>query len=321
MKIVMLDGYTLNPGDISWEPVARLGELVIHDRTPPQHLIERARDAEILLTNKVPIDAAAFTQLPRLKLICVTATGYNIIDVDAARSHGVLVANVPEYSTHSVAQFAFALLLELCNHVGTHDVAVRSGEWINAIDWTFRKTPLIDLAGRTMGIVGFGRIGQKVAQIARGFDMHIIATRSSRAAAADASIRFGDIPEVFAAADVVSLHVPQTAQTTSMVNRDLLRSMKRSAFLINTSRGGLIKEQDLADALREGVIAGAALDVLCHEPMRSDNPLRHAPNCIITPHIAWSSMEARQRLMQMTADNIAGYVSGSPINIVNPSSR
>jgi glycerate dehydrogenase len=318
MRIVMLDGHTLNPGDLSWEPIGRIGQLIVHDRTPPALLLERARNAEILLTNKVPIDAQALAQLSTLKLICVTATGYNIIDVDAAREHGILVCNVPEYSTGSVAQFVFALLLELCNRVGTHDAAVHDGQWVDSVDWTFRKTALLDLAGRTIGIVGFGRIGQKVAHIARAFDMQVMATSTPRTRQQDhPTVRFADIAQVFTAADVVSLHVPQTPQTTGMVNRALLRSMKQGAFLINTARGGLINEPDLAEALHEGVIAGAALDVLAHEPMRPDDPLRHAPNCIITPHIAWSSIEARQRLMQMTVDNINAYLWGHPINVVN----
>jgi glycerate dehydrogenase len=316
--IVVLDGHTLNPGDNPWTPVSNLGSLTVYDRTAESEILPRAADAEILLTNKTPLTAETIGQLGRLKFIAVLATGYNIVDVQAARKRGIAVSNVPEYGTDSVAQFAFALLLELCHHVALHDAAVKAGEWTNNIDWSFWKTPLIELVGKKMGIVGFGRIGRRVGELAHAFKMEVLAFDPVHAAEPSyRPFRWCELEEAFAEVDVITLHSPQTAENAGMVNRALLRRMKPQAFLINASRGGLVVEKDLADALNDGIIAGAALDVVSTEPIRGDNPLLTARNCIITPHIAWAALAARQRIMQTAAGNVAAFLAGKPTNVVN----
>ncbi|MCC7350650.1 MAG: D-2-hydroxyacid dehydrogenase [Phycisphaerales bacterium] len=314
MKIVVLDGYTLNPGDNPWESLQALGEVVIHDRTLPGQIVERSADAQVVLTNKVPLSAATLAQLPKLKLIAVMATGYNIVDIHAARQQGVVVCNVPTYSTESVAQFTFALLLELCHRVGAHDALVHEGAWTRSADFCFWRHPLIELSGRTMGIVGFGRIGRRVGQIAEAFGMKVLAGSASGSPVRADRV---SLERLFAESDVVSLHCPQTPANAGFVNRELLKVMKPSALLINTARGGLIHEQDLAEALNANRLGGAAVDVVSAEPMRADNPLLGAKNCIITPHIAWATLSARQRLMETTVRNVEGFMSGRPENVVN----
>jgi len=313
MKLVVLDGYTLNPGDNPWDALAALGQLTVYDRTPPEQIVPRAHDADIVLTNKTPLTAATLAQLPKLRFISVLATGQNIIDGAAARARGVPISNVPEYGTDSVAQHAFALLLELCHHVGAHDAAVKTGEWTRSPDFCFWKAPPIELAGLTMGIVGYGRIGRRVGALAQAFGMRlIVATRTP-----PRDVESRSIAELFADADVVSLHCALTADNARFVDCALLGRMKRSAVLINTARGGLIDEPALAEALNAGTLAGAAVDVVSVEPMRPDNPLLHARNCIITPHIAWSSLAARRRLMAATVRNVQAFLTGRPINVVN----
>jgi glycerate dehydrogenase len=318
MKVVVLDGYTLNPGDNPWDELARLGELTVFDRTPPDQIVARAADAQVVLTNKTLLAATTLAQLPRLRFIAVLATGYNVVDGAAARVRGIPVSNVPEYGTQSVAQHVFALLLELCHHVGLHDSAVKAGEWTRSVDFCFWKTPPIELSGQTMGIVGLGRIGRRVGTLAHAFGMNVLAAGGTRRD--DPGYRpfaWSTIPELFAAADVISLHCPLTVDNAGFVNRDILRHVKPSAFFINVARGGLVDEAALAEALNAGHLAGAAVDVVSHEPMRADNPLLRARNCIITPHIAWASLAARRRLMAATVKNVVAFIAGRPINVVN----
>jgi len=316
--IVILDGYTINPGDNPWSPVEALGNCVIHERTPPELKLERARDADIILTSKCKLDAAVLESLPRLKYISMLATGYNNVDVIAAGKRGIPVSNVPAYSTESVVQTTFALLLELTTAVGVHDAAVKAGEWVRCPDHAFWKTSIVELDGLTLGIVGYGTIGRAVARVGAAFGMKVIAyTPRIPLDPGPTPVRFVPLEELFATADVVTLNCPQTADNEGFVNSVLLADMKPSAFLINVARGGLVNEADLARALREGTIAGAGLDVVAHEPMLADNPLLAAPNCIFTPHIAWASLAARKRLMAIVAANVSSYLSGEPINLVN----
>lgn len=318
MKIVVLDGYTLNPGDCPWQPVEKLGELTVYDRTDAEQIIPRAAEAEILLTNKTPLTAKTLAQLPKVKFIALLSTGYNIVDTAAARALGIPVSNVPAYSTDSVAQLTFALLLEMCDHVGLHSRQVREGLWSRQKDFCFWSSPLVELAGKRMGIVGFGRIGRRVGEIAHAFGMEVLAYARTPGAAPDYQpFAFVGLEEVFAQADVVSLHCPQTAENLEMVNRRLLDLMKPTAMFINTARGALVREADLAEALNSGRLAAAAADVVSHEPIRPDNPLLTARNMILTPHIAWAALDARRRLMQITADNVAAFLSGKPIHVVN----
>ncbi len=318
MKIVVLDGKTLNPGDNPWEAVERLGELTVYDRTASDEILQRAAGAEVLLTNKTPLSGEMLEQLGDLGFISVLATGYNVVDVEAAGRRGVVVSNVPIYATDSVAQFTFAMLLELAHHVGSHDEAVKAGRWTDSPDFCFWDSPLVELAGRKMGIVGFGRIGRRVGELAHAFGMEVLAADVNQANPPEYEpFQWVEVEELFAAADVVSLHCPQTADNVGMVNRELLGRMKPNAFLINNSRGGLIVEADLAESLDAGRIAGAALDVVSTEPISPDNPLLSAKNCLITPHIAWAALAARQRLMQTTAENIAAFTAGKPINVVS----
>ena len=318
MKIVVLDGYTLNPGDNPWDEVARFGELAVYDRTPDELTAERCRGAGIVLTNKTVLSAATLSGLPQLRLICVLATGYNVVDLEKAAQLGIPVVNVPEYGSDSVAQHAVALLLELTNRVALYDAAVRRGEWSRSPDFTLVAQPLTELFGSSIGIVGLGRIGGRVAAIAQALGMEILAHNPRhREAPAGIAVRWLELGELFQKADVVSLHCPLTADNKEMVNGPLLGLMPRHALLINTSRGGLVNERDLADALNGGTIAGAALDVSAREPIPCDSPLLSARNCIITPHIAWATLSARRRLMATTARNIAGYLAGAPQNVVN----
>lgn len=318
MKIVILDGYTLNPGDLSWDGLKQFGDVTIYERTPVDKVTERAAGAEIIFTNKTPVNAEAIDQLTSLKFIGVLATGYNIVDTETAKSKGVIVSNVPGYGSSSVAQLTIALLLELCHHVQRHSDTVMDGKWASSPDWCYWNYPLVELSGKTMGIIGFGRIGQQVGDIATALGMNIIAnSRSQTDQSHRENFSWVTIPELLAASDVVSIHCPLFPETKGLINKANLQLMKRTSFLLNTSRGPIIVDKDLADALNNDVIAGAGIDVLSSEPPPKDNPLFKTKNCIITPHIAWATKEARARLMQITIDNLAAYSKGAPINVVN----
>lgn len=318
MKIVVLDGKTLSADDNPWTDLFGLGTVEIHERSTEAEVLARSRGAEILIVNKARISAATIEQLPDLRFIAVTATGHDCVDVAAARRRNIPVANVPEYGTDSVAQFTLALLLELCHHVGGHGEAVRGGDWARSPDFCFWTTPQVELAGKTIGIVGLGRIGRRVADLAHAFGMAVLAyTPSQNNPPVLPRFAWTDLDELLARADVISLHCPLTATTASMVNQKSLRLVKPTAFLLNTARGGLVVEQDLADALNRGQLAGAALDVVSQEPIRTDNPLLTARNCLLTPHIAWASREARRRLLRATVDNVANFLAGRPTHVVN----
>ena len=319
MKIVILDGHALNPGDLSWDGLKQLGELTVYDRTPADKVVERALGAEIVITNKTPIGEKELNQLPDLKYIGVIATGYNIIDIETAKKKGILVTNVPGYSTASVVQLTFALLLELCLHVQRHSDSVMDGKWARSLDFSFWDYPLVELSGKTIGIIGFGEIGQSVADVATAFGMNIIGnSRTQSNQSTRKNFKWATIPELLKEADVISIHCPLTPETEALINKESLKTMKSSAFLINTARGPIIVEQDLADALNNKVIAGAGIDVLSIEPPTKDNPLFNAKNCLITPHIAWATIEARSRLMGIAVNNLSSFIAGSPVNIVNP---
>ncbi len=317
-KIVILDGYTINPGDNPWSSVQEFGDCTIYDRTPAELRLERAGDAEIILLSKVKLDETTLKSLPKLRYISMLATGYNNVDIEAAGRLGIPVSNIPAYSTESVVQTTFALLLELAMHVGLHDSAVKDGEWVRCPDHSFWKTPLIELDGLTIGIVGYGTIGRAVGRVARAFGMKVIAyaPRIPQLLEND-DVRFLPLNDLFASADVISLNCPQTSENSGFVNTSLLSMMKPTAYLLNLARGGLVNEADLARALYTGKIAGAGLDVVAHEPMSADNPLLTAPNCVFTPHIAWASLAARQRLMGVVTANLAAFTAGKPINVVN----
>jgi glycerate dehydrogenase len=318
MKIVVLDGYTLNPGDLTWDKLFNLGEVVLYDRTPADKIMERSREAEVLITNKTPLTEEIINDLPSLKYIGVLATGYNIVDTAAAKKRNIVVTNVPSYSTLSVAQLTFALLLELCHHVQRQSDSVMGGKWAGSVDFSYLDFPLIELSGKTFGIIGFGNIGKKVADIATVFGMNIIAaSRHQTDQSERKNFRWAEISEVMEQADVVSIHCPLTPETRGLVNSESLKRMKNSAFLINTSRGPVVVEQNLADALNKGIIAGAGIDVLSIEPPTKDNPLFNAKNCLITPHIAWATKEARVRLMDIAVGNLAAFINGKPVNVVN----
>ena len=318
MKIVILDGYTINPGDNPWTQVEALGECAIYERTPADLVLERAREADIILVSKVKLTGEIIAALPKLRYISLLATGYNNVDVAAAARRGIPVSNVPAYSTESVVQTAFALLLELTTRVGLHDAAVKAGEWVRCPDHSFWKSSIVELDGLTIGIVGYGTIGRAMARVAAAFGMKIIA-HAPRIPADPGSVPVNFVPleELFATADVVSLNCPQTPENAGFVNARLLSVMKPTSFLINVARGGLVNEAELAAALDRGVIAGAGLDVVAYEPMLADNPLLTAANCIFTPHIAWASLAARKRLMAIVAGNIAAFRAGQPRNVVN----
>jgi len=318
MKIVILDGYTLNPGDLSWDELKKLGDVVIHDRTPADKVVERAKDAEIVFTNKTPIGEDALNQLSSLKYIGVLATGYNIVNTEVAKAKGIVVANVPGYGTSSVVQLTFALLLELCLHVQRHSDSVMEGKWAKSADWCYWDYPLVELSGKTIGIIGFGRIGQQVGDVATAFGMNIIGnSRHWIDQSQRRNFKWAEIPELLAQSDVVSIHCPLFPDTKGLINKESLKSMKSSAFLLNTSRGPIIVDEDLADALNNDVIAGAGIDVLSAEPPSKENPLSAAKNCIITPHIAWATKEARARLLDTTVSNLSAFLRGKPVNVVN----
>jgi glycerate dehydrogenase len=318
MKMVVLDGYTLNPGDNPWDEVAAFGELTVHDRTPREQIVERCQGAAIVFTNKTPLTGETITALADLKLICVLATGYNVVDLESAARLGIPVVNVPEYGNLSVAQHAIALLLELSNHVALYNDLVKRGEWSRSRDFTLMNYPLTELAGRKLGIVGLGRIGARVALIAHALGMQILAYNPRHQVPPEwVPVEWLSLDQLFAEADVVSLHCPLSADNEGMVNTRRLSLMKPHALLVNTSRGGLVREADLAQALNDGVIAGAALDVAAREPIPQESPLLTARNCIITPHIAWATLAARRRLMAITAQNVAAFLAGQPQNVVN----
>ncbi|MBD0286348.1 MAG: D-2-hydroxyacid dehydrogenase [Flavisolibacter sp.] len=318
MKIVVLDGYTLNPGDLSWDGLKQFGDVTIYDRTPADKVVERADGAEIVFTNKTPVGEDALNQLPDLKFIGVLATGFNIVNTEVAKQRGVLVANVPGYGTTSVVQMTFALLLELCLHVQRHSDVVMEGKWARSADWCFWDYPLVELAGKTIGIIGFGRIGRQVGDVATAFGMNIIGnSRTQSDQSHRNNFRWADVPQLLEESDVVSIHCPLFPETKGLINKESLQRMKKSAFLLNTSRGPIIVDEDLADALNNEVIAGAGIDVLSVEPPSKDNPLFKAKNCIITPHIAWATKEARERLMKTTVHNLAAFLNGNPVNVVN----
>lgn len=316
MRIVVLDGGTLNPGDLTWEGVEALGEAAIYERTPPELVNERAKDADIVLTNKVVIDRAVMAQLPKLKYISVLATGYNIIDTAAARERGIVVSNIPTYGTQSVAQMVMAHLLNLTQRVGYHADTVSSGRWSRSDDWCYWDYPLIELEGLTMGVVGFGRIGRAVGQVAKAFGMKVVAYDQYVADSGDPSNEMVSFEDLLRRSDVVTFHTPLTPETQGMLNAKTLELMKSTAFVINTSRGPVIDSAALADALNSGRIAGAGLDVLDVEPPPVDHPLLKAKNCYITPHISWATRSARARLMQTTVDNVAAFMRGQPQNVV-----
>ncbi|MDE5760715.1 D-2-hydroxyacid dehydrogenase [Bacteroides sp.] len=317
MKIVVLDGYAANPGDLCWDELKALGECTVYDRTAPAEVLERSAGAEILLTNKTVITAEHIAALPELKYIGVLATGYNIVDVTAAKEHGVIVTNIPAYSTDSVAQMVFAHILNIALQVQHHSEEVHKGRWTDSKDFCFWDTPLIELHGKKIGIVGLGHTGYATARIAIGFGMQVYAYTSKTHFQLPPEIHKMELDELFRECDIISLHCPLTDSTREMVNAERLRLMKSTAILINTGRGPLINEQDLADALNNGTIYAAGVDVLSQEPPRADNPLLTAKNCYITPHIAWASTAARERLMQIMLENIRAYREGKPVNVVN----
>lgn len=318
MKICILDGYSLNPGDLDWSPVERLGDVTLFDRTPADKIVERAADADIVLTNKVPFSADTLRQLPRLRFICVLATGYNIIDTEAAARQGVVVANIPAYSTMSVAQMAFAHILNITNHVASYAREVADGKWTNCPDFCFWDSALTELAGKTMGIVGLGNTGMATARIAVALGMKVVAMTSKSADTLPEGITPAPLDDVLASADVVSLHCPLTPSTRHLINAEAIGKMKPSAILINTGRGPLVDEQAVADALNGGRLAAFGADVLSQEPPHGDNPLLSARNCFLTPHIAWATLEARTRLMSTATENVRQFIAGEPVaNRVN----
>jgi len=317
MRIVVLDGYCLNPGDLSWDALRAMGEVTVYDRTPEAQVVERTAGATIALTNKSPFSAATLAALPELKYIGVLATGYNIVDVAAAKERGVVVTNVPTYGTHSVGQMTMALLLELCHQVGRHSELVRAGEWGRNPDWSFWRSPQVELAGKQFGVIGFGRIGRQAALAAAGLGMKIAAYDAKPGAPLEGvDFQWMGLDELIATSDVVSLHCPLFPDTKDLMNKERIAKMKQSAFLLNTSRGPLIVEQDLADALNAGVIAGAGIDVVPVEPPVNGSPLFSARNCIVTPHMAWATLEARGRLMDIAMNNIRAFLAGAPVNQV-----
>jgi glycerate dehydrogenase len=318
MKIVVLDGHALNPDDLSWEPLRAIGDLQVFDRTADDQIVARAHDAEIVLTTKTRLSAQTLSQLKKTRYVGVLFTGYDVVDVKAARELGITVTNIPTYGTASVAELTFALVLELFRQVALHSEAVRAGEWSRSVDFTFQKSPLIELAGKTIGIIGFGRIGRRVAEIALAFELRVIASDAVRSPVPDwPNFRWCEIDELLSQADIVSLHCPLLPQTQGIINAKSLALMKPGAFLINVSRGALIVEQDLADALNSGRLAGAAVDVLSSEPPSPDNPLLRAKNCIVTPHIAWATREARTRLLNTAIANVRAFLDGHSANVVN----
>ncbi|MHC1685564.1 MAG: D-2-hydroxyacid dehydrogenase [Clostridiaceae bacterium] len=323
MKIVVLDGYTLNPGDISWKCMEQFGELKVYDRTSydlnsEDLIVERVGDAEVVFTNKTPISKNALEKMPNLKFIGVLATGFNIVDTDAATEAGIVVTNIPTYGTDAVSQMAIALLLEICHHAGEHSNSVKRGEWANNSDWCYWNYPLIELAGKTMGIIGYGRIGQGTGRIAQALGMKVIAYDEYRNLSLEnENMKYVDLDELMAKSDVITLHCPLFESTQGMINKDTISKMKDNVIIINNSRGQLIVEEDLAEALNSGKVAAAAVDVVSTEPIKTSNPLLEAKNCIITPHISWAPKESRARLMNIAIENLKQYLEGNPVNVVN----
>ena len=320
MKIVVLDGYTENPGDLSWAPLEALGELTVYDRTSYVEapiIAERIGDAEIVVMNKTPISKETIDKCPNIKAIAVLATGYNVVDYNYAKEKGIPVLNVPTYGTASVSQFSIALLLEICHHIGHHSKSVHDGNWASNVDWCYWDYPLIELEGKTIGIIGFGRIGQAEGRIAKALGMNVLAYDLYPNDSGKAIGEYVDLDTLLAKSDVVSLHCNLTPENTGLINKDTIAKMKDGAILINNARGQLINEQDVADALNSGKLGAAGLDVVYTEPIKADNPLLKAKNCIITPHISWAPKESRQRIMDITANNVKSFLDGNPVNVVN----
>lgn len=318
MKIVILDGYTENPGDLSWEGFERLGELTVYDRTPEKLIAERIGDAEIVLTNKTPITDETMKACPNMRYIGVLATGYNVVDAGKAKERGIIVTNVPSYGTEAVSQFVFALLLEICHHVAHHSHEVFSGRWQPSSDWCFWDYPLMELSGKTMGIIGYGRIGKTTGKIAQAFGMNLLVhTRTPEKELEDAHLKFVELDDLYGNSDVIVLHCPLTPETNHMISKESIGKMKDGVILINNSRGPLIVEEDLYEALESGKVYAAGLDVASTEPMRGDNPLLKAKNLFITPHISWAPKETRKRLMNIAVSNLKSYLEGEPVNVVS----
>ncbi len=317
MKIVVLDGYTENPGDLSWGGFEAIGETVVYDRTPEEQIVERIGEAEIVILNKTPITRATLEACPGIKYIGVLATGYNVVDTDAARERGIPVCNIPSYGTASVGQFAIALLLEICHHIGAHSDSVHNGDWERSADWCYWNHPLIELDGKTMGIIGFGRIGQATGRIAKALGMKVVAYDAHPSDAGRALAGYVKLDTLLATSDVIALHCPLFPETQGIIDRAAIAKMKDGVIILNNSRGPLIVEQDLADALDSGKVAAAGLDVVSTEPIRGDNPLLKAKNCIITPHISWAAREPRQRIMDMAVENLKAFLGGGAVNVVN----
>ena len=320
MKIVVLDGYTENPGDISWGPLEKLGDVTVYDRTSyveSDLIAERIGDAEVAVINKTPISEKTMEKCPNLKAVAVLATGYNVVDYEAAKKRGIPVMNVPVYGTDNVSQFAVSLLLEVCSHIGEHSRSVFAGEWASNVDWCYWHYPMIEVSGKTAGIIGLGRIGVNTARILKAMNVNVIAFDAFQSEAGKAVADYVELDELLARADFIFLHCPLFPSTEGIINKDNIAKMKDGVILINNSRGPLVVEQDLADALESGKIAAAAVDVVSTEPIREDNVLLKAKNCIITPHISWATKEARERIMQTTADNIAAFINGEAVNVVN----
>ncbi len=316
-KIIVLDGYAANPGDLSWKPLEEWGELTVYDRTAPSEVVERARGAEIVMTNKVNIGADIISQLPELKMINVLATGYNVVDIEAARNAGVIVCNIPAYSTDSVAQLTFAHILNIVNQIGHYAEENRQGRWSRNPDFCYWDSPLHELSGKTLGIVGLGHIGSKVARLARDFGMEVYAFTSKNSSSLPEGIQKTTMEGLFGVSDILTLHCPLTPTTRELINHETLRKMKQGAILINTGRGPLVNEEDVAEALRDGHLGAYGADVMCQEPPEATNPLLSCPNAFITPHIAWATVEARKRLMDIAVANVKAYVAGEAVNVVN----
>lgn len=320
MKIVVLDGYTENPGDLSWDKLKEFGDLTVYDRTPvddEEEIIRRIGDAEVVFTNKTPVSRKVIDACPNMRMISMLATGYNVVDYTYAKEKGIPVTNVPTYGTASVGQFAIALLLEICHHIGHHDRTVHEGKWENCEDWCYWDYPLIELDGKTMGVIGFGRIGQTTGRLAKALGMRVLAYDSYPNEAGKQIAEYVDLDTLLAQSDVIALHCPLFPDTEGIINKENIAKMKDGVILINNSRGPLVVEQDLADALNTGKVAAAGLDVVSTEPIRGDNPLLKAKNCIITPHISWAPKESRQRIMDCAYDNLKAYAEGKPVNVVN----
>ena len=317
MKIVVLDGYTENPGDLSWDGLRALGELTVYDRTRPEEIAARLQDAQIVVTNKVPITRELLEQCPGIRYVAVTATGYNVVDLTATAERGIPVSNVPAYSTAAVGQFTIAMLLEICCQIGFHSESVHNGDWAACPDFSYWKTPLIELAGKTIGIIGFGRIGRQTGAIARALGMRVLAAGSRPCAEGEAIAEYVDMDTLLRQSDVISLHCPLFPETTGIINKDSIDKMKDGVIILNMARGPMIVEADLAEALNRGKVYAAGMDVVSQEPIRSDNPLLTAKNCFLTPHIAWASRECRRRIMEVTEGNIRSFLQGNVRNRVN----